>query len=385
MRILHITGEFPPYFMGGLGTYVYEISRGLFSRGHEIDVLLIKGSDRAYKKELVPESGDINVIVRDFDAKSFSKFSDGVFSVDDIENEFDALEGISKRPDVVHIHDWYGVLWGSVIKRHYNVPTIMTAHLPLRSGFTYTGHPISIKVKMRLEALGFRFADVISVPSNFIARVLMNEYNVPTEKIRVIPNGVDTQYFSPQESKNKKEKVVLSVSRITEQKGVGYLPELVQRVTSEIPSTKFLIVGDGAVLSSLERMINSLSISDNVEFLGFISRDRLLEMYRLSDVFVSTSIYEPFGLVILEAMASGKPVAAFSLGGIKEIVRDNIDGFLVPPCRIDLLSESIVKLLSNHQLRSECGNNARKRALEYDWRNVITMLENVYKNGMVRT
>lgn len=133
MRILHITGEFPPYFMGGLGTYVYEISRGLCSGGHEIDVLLIKGSDRAYKKGLVPESGDINVIVRDFDAKSFSKFSDGVFSVDDIENEFDALEGISKRPDVVHIHDWYGVLWGSVIKRHYNVPTIMTAHLPLRS------------------------------------------------------------------------------------------------------------------------------------------------------------------------------------------------------------------------------------------------------------
>lgn len=384
MQILHITGEFPPYFIGGLSTYIYEISRRLCKRGHEIDVLMIKGSDSAYRQEWVPECDDINVIVRDFDTKCFSKFSDGIFNVSDIEHEFNVRKSISKIPDVVHIHDWYGVLWGSVIKYHYDIPTIMTAHLPLRSGFTYTGHSIPMKVKMRLEALGFRFADMITVPSNFIARVLMSEYNVPNKKIRVIPNGIDTQYFSPYKNENKKGKIVISVSRITEQKGVEYLLELARYVINEIPHVMFLIVGDGPVLNSLKSMSKSLSISNNVEFLGFISRDRLLELYRSSDIFVSTSIYEPFGLVILEAMASGTTVAAFSIGGIKEVVRDNVDGFLVPPCRIDLLSESIVKLLSNPQLRLECGNNARKRALEYDWKNVITMLENAYKDAMER-
>jgi len=384
MRILHITGEFPPYFIGGLSTYIYEISRRLCSRGHEIDVLVIKGSDSAYRQEWLPECDGINVVIRDFDVKGFSKFSEGVFNVSDIEHEFDVCKSISKIPDVVHIHDWYGVLWASVIKYHYDIPTIMTAHLPLRSGFTYTGHSIPMKVKMRLEALGFRFADIIIAPSNFIARVLVSEYNVPNKKIRIIPNGIDTQYFSPSGNENKKEKVVLLVSRMTEQKGIEYLLESARYVINEILHVKFLIVGDGPVLGSLKSMSNLLAISDNVEFLGFTPRDRLLELYRLSDIFVSTSIYEPFGLVILEAMASGTPIAAFSIGGLKEVVRDNVDGFLVPPCRIDLLSECVVKLLSNPQLRLECGNNARKRALEYDWKNVVTMLENAYKNTMER-
>ena len=171
---------------------------------------------------------------------------------------------------------------------------------------------------------------------------------------------------------------------MTEQKGIEYLLESTRYVINEILHVKFLIVGDGPVLGSLKSMSNLLAISDNVEFLGFTPRDRLLELYRLSDIFVSTSIYEPFGLVILEAMASGTPIAAFSIGGLKEVVRDNVDGFLVPPCRIDLLSECVVKLLSNPQLRLECGNNARKRALEYDWKNVVTMLENAYKNTMER-
>lgn len=385
MRILHITGEFPPYFIGGLSTYLYEISRSLCSRGHEIDVLVIKGSDSTYRQEWLPECDGINVAIRNFDAEGFSKFSEGVFNVKDIEHEFNVCKSISKTPDVVHIHDWYGVLWASVIKYYYDIPTIMTAHLPLRSGFTYTGHSIPMKVKMRLEALGFRLADIITAPSDFIARGLVSEYNVPNKKIRIIPNGVDTQYISPHRNENKKEQVVLSVSRMTEQKGIEYLLESVRYVTNEIQHVKFLIAGDGPILGSLKSMSNFLAISDNVEFLGFTPRDRLLELYRLSDIFVSTSIYEPFGLVILEAMASGTPIVAFSIGGIKEIVRDSVDGFLVSPCRVDLLSKSMVKILSNPQLKLKCGNSARKRALEYGWKNVVTMLENAYKNAMERT
>lgn len=384
LKILHLTGEYPPYFIGGLGTYIYEICKNQYNRGHEIEVLLIKGNDSAYKQELLSSSEDIDVTVRDFDYRGFSKYCDGVFNVSDIEHEFNVLKSISRIPDIVHVHDWYGVLWGCVLKRNYNIPLVMTAHLPLRSGFTYTGHPIPTKIKMRLEALGFRLADMIIAPTNFIARVLMSEYNVFDEKIQIVPNGIDTQYFSPNGNENKNEKIVLSVSRITEQKGVEFLPELAQSVINKIPQVKFLIVGEGPILNKLENISKTLSISDNIEFSGFIPRNKLLELYRQAEIFVSTSIYEPFGLVNLEAMASGNPVVAFSIGGIKEVVRNNMDGFLVPPWSVDLLSESIIKLLSNSKLRLEYGNNARKRALEFDWKNVTSQLDDAYKHTTVK-
>lgn len=384
MKILHLTGEFPPYFIGGLGTYIYDVCKNLCNRGHEIEVLLIKGSDNAYKMEILPTFEDINVIVRDFNYQGFQKFYDGIFNVDDIENEFNVLKSLSKIPDIVHVHDWYGVLWGCIIKRHFNIPLIMTAHLPLRSGFTYTGHSIPIKAKMRIEALGFRFADLIIAPTNFVARVLMSEYNVSKEKIRVIPNGIDTKYFSPYGNENKNGKIVLSVSRITEQKGVEFLPGFALDVINEMPHVKFLIVGEGPILNKIKNNRKALSIPDNLEFLGFISRDEILKLYRQSDVFISTSIYEPFGLVNLEAMATGTPVVAFSIGGIKEVVRNNIDGFLIPPWNNDLFSESIIKILSNPQLKLELGNNARKRALEFDWKNVVPLIERIYQNTSVK-
>lgn len=385
MRILHITGEFPPYFKGGLSTYIYEVSKRLWSRGNEIDVLVIKGNNTAYNQENnLPISNEINVIIEDFYAKDISKFNNGIFNISEINKEFNVLEKISNIPNIVHIHDWYGVLWASVIKYTYNIPIIMTSHLPLRSGFTYTGHSIEKKEKMLFEGLGFRIADIVIAPSNFIANLLVNEYNVPNEKIIVIPNGVDTQYFSPGKKKNENEKIILSVSRITEQKGIEYLLELTQYVINKMPNVKFIVVGDGPLLNDLKNTSNSMALSNNLEFLGFITRDRLKEHYRLSDIFITTSIYEPFGLTILEAMASGIPVVAFSVGGIKELVRNDKDGILIPPSRVDLMGDGLIQLLLNSKLKLEYGKNARKRALMFKWEKIIPDLENNYKSAIVR-
>jgi|GEM_PF-863426 len=383
MKILQITGEYPPFVLGGLGTYVEEITKRLAKRHHQIKVCVLKGESRSYNLVKDSATKGIEVIQKEFDPEVFSHLTSHINDSNNLVSKFELGEFISDPPDIIHVHDWYGTLWGASIKAQTAIPLIMTSHLPIRAGFTYTGHPISIKLKVKLEALGIRLSNKILAPSQFVANVLIDEYNANRSSVVVIPNGVDFSFFKPKSKKKKKNITqinLLAVSRLTEQKGLTYLLDVVYRLKQTHPSVHCTIVGTGPLLDQLQSECQRLKLTDNIDFAGFLQKKELREVYHNSTFFLSTSIYEPFGLVILEAMASGLPVISFDVGGIQGIINDKVDGILIPPGDTDAMAKSIMSCLEKPHVMKEISHNGLSKAKTYDWETITSSLELLYQS-----
>jgi glycosyltransferase involved in cell wall biosynthesis len=272
---------------------------------------------------------------------------------------------LADRWDLVHAHDWYGVL-----------PAL--AHLPLRFGFTYANHPIPVLEKTRLEAMGFRIADRVVAPSRYIAGLLEREYDVSSKKLRVVPNGVDAAVFRPDAAPREVVPTLLAVSRLSDQKGLDYLLEVLLRVRVTHPAARLRVAGDGPEKARLAERARVLGLAGAVELLGYVPHAELPVLYASSTVFVSTSVYEPFGLTTLEAMASGCPVVVSALGGAADFVRDGVDGFVRHPQHREPFAEAVRALVSEPVTHRRMAESARSRAGELDWRNVAERLARVY-------
>lgn len=378
MEVLHITGEFPPFVSGGLATYASEVVSRLKKR-HNVEVLLLKGNDDHYNS--IPDSRtDANLTVVEFDTEALK---DQNMRQIDTNHARAIIEDIPVgKFDVIHVHDWYGVLGSIAATKDTDTPIVISSHLPLRSGFTYSGHPVSERIKGQLEALGFRISDRVLAPSKFVARVLQREYNVSSDQITVIPNGVDTDRFKPRIRRHEKlsESVtVTTVSRLTEQKGIPYLLDAVS-LMSDTSGIDVEVYGDGPRRTVLERMAKDRRIYNDINFCGFVPESSLVNTYRAADIFAFPSVYEPFGLVVLEAMASGTPVVAFDAGGVREIIRDGTDGLLIRPGDTDAFQTAIEELANEPERRDMMGSYARERAKTFEWDRTVSALETTYRN-----
>jgi 1,4-alpha-glucan branching enzyme len=379
MNILFITGEFPPYILGGLGTYVSDVTFQLEKNGHTVDVLVLQGDISSYNK--VKKTGGSTKITRiNFSPKQFEKLINKLVNKEKIIDDFNLTEFTKKHYDVIHAHDWYGALWGAALKYSTNTPLIFTSHLPTRAGFTYTGHSIEIKRKMQLESLALRAADAVVAPSNNVADTLVHEYNIPPSSIEVISNGVYTDIFHPISSKQKPSNIyhLVSAARLTEQKGMTYLLDVVKQLTDQGFPISLDVAGTGPMLSQLQKEVKRLGINKNVTFLGFMEKTALSRLFQKADLFINTSIYEPFGLVVIESMACGLPVISFSQGGIKEIIHHQKDGILVPPADTKTMTAEIIKCLRNERSLRRMRKLARTTATLYDWQRIVKKLEKMY-------
>jgi glycosyltransferase involved in cell wall biosynthesis len=200
----------------------------------------------------------------------------------------------------------------------------------------------------------------------------------------VIPSAVDIKEFNPgvdgsdvRKKYNLDGNVVLFVGRLAEHKGLEYLIRSAKNVDA-----KYLIVGSGEMRHKLAEDVKQLGLSDKVFFSGRVSSTELPKYYAASDVFVLSSVarLEAFGLVIAEAMSSGKPVIVSDIPGVREVITDNVEGVLVPPMDEKTLSEKISILLSNPEMRKSMGEKGRKKAEEkFSWDKVIVEIEKVYE------
>lgn len=372
MNILHVTGEYPPFVSGGLGRYVEAVATGLAARKHDVSVHLVEG-DAAVYRERESKSAAVDLVRTPFDAEQIERLSSGVHRISDLQA---ALEIPDVNPDIVHVHDWYGVFEGAVLADDPDCGLVVTSHLPMRAGFTYEGHPVDRRAKVNIEALGFRLADRVTAPSSFTAKTLASEYDVPSDRISVVANGVDTERYTPSQAESEPP-LVLAVGRLTTQKGFGYLLDAIERVPED-SAYRVEVVGDGPARQQLESRAAALGIDDRVSFAGYLPDDTLRERYRRAAITVVPSVYEPFGLVALESMAAGTPVVAFEMGGIPEFVDHDEEGLLVPPGDVDALAAAVDALLANETKREQLGSLARERAEQFDWSFVVDELERVY-------
>lgn len=203
-----------------------------------------------------------------------------------------------------------------------------------------------------------------------------------------IPNGINVEEFEVPYSKEDARrvlglrpdsKVVLYLSALYELKGPHILLKAIPKVVEHHRDAFFVFVGGGDV-EKYRKMARDLGIEKYTRFTGYIEESAKLLYYKAADIFVLPSIekFESFGLVNLEAMASGLPVVASKIGGVPDVIGDD-SGILVPPRNPNALAEAIIYLLDNESERKKMGENARLRARKYSWNEIARMYESVYE------
>jgi glycosyltransferase involved in cell wall biosynthesis len=205
--------------------------------------------------------------------------------------------------------------------------------------------------------------------------------DIPEEfryKARIVGLGVNTGFFSP--SSEDRVPTILFLANLTRQKGLEYLLRAMPLVLEEVPSCVLNIVGDGPGRNYYKRLVNELDLKRSVLFFGMVPHRETVNFYRKAWVYCLPSIVEPAANTLLEAMSCGRPVVATEGGGNREIIGDGDTGFLVSPKNPEALAESLIKILTDKELRRKMGKKARKRAEEeFNLKKLIDKIEEAYR------
>lgn len=331
-RVCFISSEYPPRVYGGLGIHVDKLTAAL-TEHLAVDVLLPEPGPKEYrqtKTRVTPVRVPVQATYDDL--TSWLRFARNVPSR--IERE---------QHDIIHCHDWVTVLAGIKCKWSFGIPLVFHVHLPNRN-------PLCASI----ENLGLVAADLVTVNSEAVA-VEIRDRKLPIRELTVVHNGVDTDLFRPAESWPADGGYVLFVGRLVEQKGVEYLLRAFPYVRDKFPDVRLKIVGDGEFRDWLEQLSKNLMVSSHVEFLGWLEQEDIASLYQAARVVVVPSVYEPFGMVALEAFSCKRPVVASRVGGLREIVIHDSAGFIAEPKDHLDLAQWLMTLLSDSELRQRMG------------------------------
>ena len=257
--------------------------------------------------------------------------------------------------DLLHCHDWITVAAGIKLRQVLNKPLVFNVHLPQ-----------VVKTYQSLEQLGLLYADLVLVNSVAVADEIRGR-DLPVRRIEVVPNGVDVNSFTPSFVRSDSPPQILFVGRLVPQKGVAVLLQAFRAVLVRCPDAKLIIAGNGEMELFLKRVASYLGVRHRVSFVGWQTGTSLVDVYRKATCVVIPSFYEPFGIVALEAMACGCPVVASDTGGLKEIVTDGVNGYLVAIGEYLPLAQRIASLLLDRDRRKAMAIAARARAAQYSW------------------
>ncbi|MBR9682008.1 MAG: glycosyltransferase family 4 protein, partial [Candidatus Altiarchaeota archaeon] len=222
-------------------------------------------------------------------------------------------------------------------------------------------------------------ADGVITTSHQMKQQLINRYGANPDKVFVMYNGIDVNKFRQHIHLRKKkadEKIVLFVGRLTVQKGIWELLHAARKVVDKDPKVKFLILGGGDSSRELINLSIDLGLQENVLFTGRVSENELLAAYRICDLFVMPSVSEPFGLVALEAMASGKPILVSKTSGVSEIVKHRIT---VDYWDVNMLASKILEALTYPELSESLIVNGSREIEKMDWKYSVKRLHKIYR------
>jgi len=276
----------------------------------------------------------------------------------------------SAELDLLHSHGGLIQLAATEAKNDTGLPLVMTAH----STEINRLRPDRLSVVMEQNVVDK--VDRFIAVSGYMRRELNQTFGINYNKITVIPNGVDTAIFKHQKADDIRRKyqldnrfVVLFVGRDDPQKGVKYLVNAVKNLASQIPEIMLVMVGHQDIYND-----------KNILCLPRVSRSELVKLHSLSDVFVLPSVYEPFGIVLLEAMACETPCIGIRTGGMPDIIDHNRTGLLVEPRSDHGLSEAIARLYHDPEKRYRMGKKGREKVIsDFNWKDISDKTIKVYQ------
>jgi starch synthase len=398
MKALFYTREFPPYVYGGAGVHVEYLAEEL-SKLMEVDVRCFGDQDE--------KEGNLSVKGFPYDNAVFDKSNDKLKAVFKTLSTCIHMNADEVDADIVHCHTWYAQFAGIVAKLCYGIPLVITTHSleplrPWKREQLGRGYDASSWV----EKTAIEMADAIIAVSEETKVDVLNNFNVDQDKVKVIYNGINLQEYVVTDKVSTLEKYgidqskpfVLFVGRITRQKGIIHLVNAVKYID---PDTQIVLCAGAPdtpeIAKEMEDSVAEVKKNrDNVIWIDvMLEKEEVIQLYSHADVFCCPSIYEPFGIINIEAMACETAVVASAVGGIKEVVVHGETGLLVQleqqteapfePKNPDKFSRDLAagvnQLISNKELTRLMAKNGRKRVEEtFDWIAIAKQVEDLYKS-----
>ncbi len=388
MRILMISWEYPPYVVGGLGKHVAELLPPL-GRLPEMDLHLI--TLRKKGGPAVEQVGPATVHRLEPPDTGDADFYTAAWQTNLRLEEYAHRLWQETGPfDLIHVHDWLTAFAGAALKRDYRTPLLSTIHATERGrgrGSLATDQARAIhQVEWWLTFESWR----VIACSQYMAHEIADYFQCPADKIDIIPNGVDPSRFDRLEGQDFShfrnryalpfEQIIFSVGRIVHEKGLHVLVQAMPLILARQPTAKAVIAGKGPELETLRSLAWELGVGEKILFTGFISDEDRDRLFKIADVAVFPSLYEPFGIVALEAMAARCPVVVSEVGGLKDVVQHAETGITVYPDNVESLAWGVLHTLQHPEWAAARVENAYRRVREvYNWERIARMTANVYR------
>ncbi|RZN41352.1 MAG: glycosyltransferase family 1 protein [Methanophagales archaeon ANME-1-THS] len=389
-RILTLSWEYPPHKVGGLAEHVYELSKGLIRKGLDVHVVTLGAFPYEENAGVCLHRIALNTWGPDFINRMNEEMKRIGASI---------IETPNREPDILHAHDWMVSAAALDLAFKYQKPLVSTIHSTEfgRSQGIKGGYQMSIH---ELEEQLVRLSTHVIVCSESMKREIQDLFGA-AEKISVVPNGVDVAKFDFFVDKaaikerfcgSKDAKMILFIGRLVYQKGVnvliGALPRILASRTGLKAELKLVIVGEGSMRPQLERDAAYLGVSNHVVFTGYLDDYTVRSLLKAADVVVLPSLYEPFGIVALEAMAARTPVVVSDVGGLSELIAHG-EGIKVPPDNSDSLADALITILSDEDEtirieRERMVLRGYQKALSLNWDTIAAATIAVYSDVLAK-
>jgi len=386
LTIMMLTWEFPPRTIGGISPHVYYLSKSLAKNGAKVYVVTCDFPGAPQHEVL----DGVEVFRIDSYKNPSPDFATWVYLMNmNMQKEAAALaKSLKAKVDLFHAHDWLVATAGIGLKHVFRRPLFATMHsteIGRRNGI----HSDYERMIHETEAwLTYEAWKVICCSDYMVSHVRW-AFGLPPDKMMMIPNGVNADVYAAIK-KNElsqfrsrfalpEEKIVLFVGRLVHEKGVHVLVNAAPKVLEKV-NAKIIIVGNGYMKEQLSGIVKGMGIAHKVLFTGFVDDETLRGLQTCADVSVVPSLFEPFGIVALEAMAAKSPVVVSDTGGLAEIVDHDVDGVKVYPGNPDSLAWGITRILTDETNANRLRSNACKKIQErFNWDRIAQQTMGVYE------
>jgi glycosyltransferase involved in cell wall biosynthesis len=381
MRIVMTILRFKPAIGGG-EEHVFQLSKRLVDRGHDV-IVYTSDLETHYprisylNRETIRQRYYRGVQVRRFHASSTFK-------------RYPSLKGyfrelMKENCDLIHAHGfgYFTSDCSALISTVRRIPLVLTTH-----GFFPVTRPTHPALDSLYVAMSRNWVLKVSKKILSISDSDARQFRrlVAPQKVTVIRNAVDTKFWSEPGSRvtrfcDESGPIIGAVGRVTSAKGFQLLIKATPSILREMPNAKVSIVGkDFGYLPELERLTEEIGVSHSVSFLGELSDEQLKEFYRVCSLIVVPSLHEAFGIVALEAMASGTPLVASDMGGLAEIIKDGTNGLLFKSGDSNALADAVISLLKHPEMAEMIGRNNERDSMKYSWDRTAELVEKEYLN-----
>ncbi len=400
MKILMLGWELPPHNSGGLGVACFHLAKAIASKGIEIDFVVPYSAPH--------DDIDFMTIHNATTLSPLHKYGMGSYdsaafltetihpdmpasmrTIRDVQSYYtkyvEQLVGRLDEFDAIHAHDWLTMEAGMRAKELTNKPLVVHVHA---TEFDRSGGNSGNPIVQEIEYQGLMMADRILAVSGITKQIIIEKYGIPADKIEVVHNAIDVHSFDPQYEydlrtyryleglKSEGYTIFSAITRLTVQKGLGNLVRAMANAAERYDRIALLLAGDGEQRDELIALAAELGIADKVFFTGFVRGKQWRDAYSVSDVFVLSSVSEPFGLTALEAAHHDNALIVTRQSGVGEILESVLRYDFWD---VDRLTDQIVGVASSASLRDSLRTNIAKEYDQLSWHDVADRCINQYK------